>query len=360
MGTTNGNGRSKKFFKAVSEAAGRKDGVVPPYAPDFLDSLVRRMATADLDEATFAWVVYRSSGNHSLRAIHLYSWAGSEPEETPLRQRDAALDLAWLRAGQHPAWLDAPRKLFEDEASRRGIEAIAKTLICDSFTEHRRRGTIASGTGHDIFLIPSPKVAGIPEFHRTKGERSKEYETYCDEWNVAHSAEFHELEVARATVERITKLRLAGYKNSRKSPTPRTNGAPSLESLESLESSSSLPVNGTETTTTLEPDFHAQHVATWEAAGKDGVPTPKQSATALSSLGKRNQEFLRWLTPHKLRRVQHPGALPNLVKEFLQTALPGPPENGHSPRCWKCGRSLDNGSVDGECFTCAAAIGAST
>jgi hypothetical protein len=66
-------------------------------------------------------------------------------------------------------------------------------------------------------------------------------------------------------------------------------------------------------------------------------------------VGVRAEEFLRWMA-QKLQRVRHPGALPKLVEEFLQTAAEPPPMP--APKCWKCGGSLENGSVDGACFAC--------
>jgi hypothetical protein len=236
------NGRIARFHKRVSEAAGYENGATLPYAPDFLDSIVCRMArSGDLVERTFAWMLYRASGNQSETAIHIYCVKGEAPVETPLRQRDCALELAWLESGHRAEWLDAPLTMFRTEAARRGVVPIDKTLICDGFTENRERGTIASGTGYHLVLIPSPKVADSTEHCRRKGE-SREYQDFCARWKVTHSAECEEERVARSVIKRINKIRLSDYRASRRSPAAQTNGTPSLEALETVEASEAAPV----------------------------------------------------------------------------------------------------------------------
>lgn len=115
------DGRIARFHKRVSEKAGCKEGKTLRYAPDFLDSLILRMATpGDMVERTFSWLTYRASGNQSEHAIHIYGQKGGRVIETLLRQRDCGLELAWLEAGHRAEWLDAPLPKFREEAARRG------------------------------------------------------------------------------------------------------------------------------------------------------------------------------------------------------------------------------------------------
>ncbi len=243
MSGKNGNGRIGKHQKRVAELAGLAKGEQLPYAPDYFDSLIRRMATpgGDWAERTFAWLLYRASGNQStlgqsgIAAIHLYSRGGEKPEETELRQRDCCLDLAWLEAGHRPEWLDAPLDLFREEAARRGVEPIDKARVSDGFTENRERGTVATGTGHRLELDPSPKVADSREILAEEKAKGTFHERF-DAWaKVAHSSKYQEREVARSVNKEITKFLLSEYKVWLKSETPPPNAGTSLEALETIE-----------------------------------------------------------------------------------------------------------------------------
>lgn len=237
MSGKNGNGRIGRYQKRVAEAAGLKDGDLLPYAPDYLDSLATRMATpgGDWAERTFAWLVYRASGNQDLAAIHIYSHAGKEAVETELRQRDCCLDLAWLEAGHRWEWLDAPLSLFRQEAARRGVEPVGKNHISEGFTENRDRGIVASNTGHRLVLVPSPKVPDSRENLAEKEGKGTFHERFEAWAKVAHSPEYQEREVARSVNKRITNFLLSEYKRWLKSATPQPNPAPSLETLETVE-----------------------------------------------------------------------------------------------------------------------------
>jgi hypothetical protein len=228
-----GNGRIAKFLKRVSEAAGCRKGETLPYAPDFLDSLICRMATpGDMTERTFAWTLYRASGNQSEHAVHLYGEKSGNTfliVETILGQKDCALELAWLEAGHRPEWLDAPLVMFREEAARRGVSRIEKSLVSDGFTENRRRGSIARDTGHRLEMVPSPEVGDSTNKPGETGAKVSAYQDYCAKWRVAHAAEYEEEQVARSVIKRNNKLRLSGYREWRKSPAAQTNGTPSLE-----------------------------------------------------------------------------------------------------------------------------------
>jgi hypothetical protein len=265
------------------------------------------------------WLYRQSWGNYSDFAVR------EKGGKAPLGQKDAAADIG-----------------------------TGKQRISEIVAYWRALGYLRLGTARALFPADSgihpQKVRTVPDFHSPNFRLE-----FRDWWKVRYAADFEDFEVRRVAYFEAIKVRSAAVKEFEALRTPR---GPILIDEDSKtfkgDSSSSLPSKEA-TTTNPEPeppDFHSQHVATWEAAGKDGVPTPKQSATALRSLGSRSQEFLRWLVP-KLNRVRHPGALPELTKEFLQTNT-GPPMQSEVPRCFKCGTSLENGGVDGRCFNCAA------
>lgn len=352
-----GNGRIAKFHKRVSEAAGCRNGETLPYAPDFLDSLVRRMSTrgGDLVERTFAWMVYRASGNQSEYAIHIYGVKGEAPVETALRQRDCALELAWLESGHRAEWLDAPLAMLRSEAARRGVIPIDKTLISDGFTENRERGTIASDTGYYLVLIPSPKVADSTEHPRRKGE-SREYQDFCAKWKVAHAAECEEEQVARSVIKRINRIRLSAYRESRKSPAAQTNGATSLEASKTVEASETAPLPPPSRSSLIEstnpssssrendddarpalanssedellsrpkpnaeapdPEFSRDVITVFVTGGKPS-PTSRQILNLQRAIPPEPQArvaFLPYLS-EKMPRIKHPGVLPDVAEEF--------------------------------------------
>jgi hypothetical protein len=237
-GASNSGKLFRKFHDRVSQAAGcdltkEKDRL--PFAPDWLDSLVARIATGELVEATAAWVLYRGNANHREHASHIYGKSGSPSVETALGQRNCALEIAWLRAGHRREWLDAPLEMLRAEAARRGVRPFSKTLISEAFILNRRRGIIASDTGHRLALVPVPKVGDSPEFHRRKGAqdgKSPEYQRFLQWAKVAHSPEFKDLEDARSSVKRINKFLLSEYKKWLKQEAPRTNGARSYKPSE--------------------------------------------------------------------------------------------------------------------------------
>jgi len=309
-----GNGRIDKFLARASESAGCRKGEVLPFAPDFFDSLIRRMATpGDFVERTFAWLLYRASGNQKIHAIHIYCKAGNAATETPLRQGDCALELAWLGAGHRAEWLDAPIDQFREEAIRRGVEPISRNLISRGFIANRNRGTLAPDTGHLLVLVPSPDPRNFPhsqETHRKKG-KSPEHQRFMAWAAVTYSQEFHELEVARSRVERLNTLLLSRYKEWKKSCAPEQNAGTSLEALETLEtletlealeawpSSSTLsireghlkPVELQNSTTTTKPSLPAQPSSPSPAKPKvGGVYCTCQMGRDLERAEKRSEQ----------------------------------------------------------------------
>jgi hypothetical protein len=264
------------------------------------------------------WLYRQSWGNYSDFAVR------DKGDSVALGQKDAAADL--------------------------GAD---KQRISEIVAYWRALGYLRPGTARALYPADSgihpQKVRHVPDFKRTQGE---DFRTW---WKVRYAEDFEAWEVHRPAYFRLIKVRAAAVKEYE---ALRTADGPILIEEESKiikESSSSFSLLSEETTTTnpdpAPADFHSQHVATWQDAGKDGVPTPKQSAAVLRSCSSRSQEFLRWLAP-KLPRVRHPGALKELTKEFLQTNT-GPPMQPAAPGCSKCGGSLENGCVDGRCFNCA-------
>jgi hypothetical protein len=241
MSSGNGNRRISKYNRQVADLAGLKKGDSLPYAPDFLDSLARRMAIAgDAAERCLAWLIYRANGNHSLKAIHLYSHNGEPPVETDLDQRDCALELAWVEAGHRVEWLDAPLKLFREEAARRGVKPIDKSAVSRGFQFNRDRGSMESGTGQSLRYIPAPnaeKFSDARELCRTKGENVPNL-TKVIEWaKISYARELQEYQVARSREQQLLKFLTARYKKENGSLASETNGGTSLEALEALETS---------------------------------------------------------------------------------------------------------------------------
>lgn len=102
---------------------------------------------------------------------------------------------------------------------------IAKYTVCKAVNYLVRRGYLEMrGTAKVLYPVISPDPANT----QTKGEDIKKlpaYATFLEDWKVAHSSDFAELEVARSTVERIRKVILTGYREWR---ALQTNPGPSL------------------------------------------------------------------------------------------------------------------------------------
>ena len=243
-----GNGRIGKYNRQVAEKAGLEKGQFLAYAPDFLDSLVRRMAIpvpGEIAERCLAWLIYRAGGNQSLKAIHLYSEKGETPIETELWQSDCALDLAWLEAGYRAEWLDAPRDMFQAEAKRRGVKPIDKSVVSRGFQFNRLRGSMECETGYALVYVPAPdptSFSGARETCRRKGESLHKTKHFTEWARFSYAREFEEYTVARATERRLLRFLTATYKNANGSGAPETDTAPSLEALEPLESLEATPL----------------------------------------------------------------------------------------------------------------------
>lgn len=76
---------------------------------------------------------------------------------------------------------------------------------------YQQRGYLSSAHGKKLVLLVSPVLAGLTP----REVRGKEYQLFLEEWKVAHSTEWEDLEVARTTVRRIGKVIMADYKKSR-------------------------------------------------------------------------------------------------------------------------------------------------
>lgn len=85
--------------------------------------------------------------------------------------------------------------------------------------------------------------------------------------------------------------------------------------------------------------FHAELCLRFQRAGKP-VPTKNQAKPLLARLNGRAHEFTSTLTLSKLKRVQHPGILPSLVQEFLDTPVEeAPAVEAPAVVCKRCGNS---------------------
>ena len=138
---------------------------------------------ATVGERVMAWILRRSWGEYVLYAIR--------DDGEPAFQRDCAKDL--------------------------GID---KKAVSHAVAYYQRRGYLENQP-KKLYPVISPVLGGPPK----KVVRSSDFLQFINDWKVAHSSDFHELEVARSTVERIRKVILSEYKKSR---TAGTNGGPSL------------------------------------------------------------------------------------------------------------------------------------
>ena len=120
-----------------------------------------------------AWLMRRSWGEYALFAIGVDGW--------PLLQEDAAHEL--------------------------GLD---KRVISSLANYYEKRGYLVRD-GRKLIPVIDPALGPVPE----KVSRRREFAAFVEEWRVAHSADFQELEVARSTVSRIRKVILSDYKKSR-------------------------------------------------------------------------------------------------------------------------------------------------
>ena len=146
---------------------------------------------ATVGERVMAWILRRSWGEYVLYAIR--------EDGEPAYQRDCAREL--------------------------GID---KKAVSKAVAYLQGRGYLEDQPKM-LYPIIAPQLTS-PVNTR---EKSPEWATFFENWKVAHSADFQELEVARSTVERIRKVILSEYKKSKHQ---NKNGAASL--LETLESNS--------------------------------------------------------------------------------------------------------------------------
>jgi len=115
--------------------------------------------------------------------------------------------LAWIK---RQAWgnfhLDCVKDNGEpafqvDCAAGLGVD---KRRVCGAMKHLVARGYVEMrGTAKQLFPVIRPRSDGPPP---DPGEKSGEYRTFLENWKVAHSTDFSELEVARSTVARIRKV----------------------------------------------------------------------------------------------------------------------------------------------------------
>ena len=385
-----GSGRIGKYNRQVAEKAGLEKGESLPYAPDFLDALVRRMAIpvpGETAERCLAWLMYRAGGNQSLKAIHLYSKNGEPPTETELWQSDCALELAWVEAGHRAEWLDAPRDLFQTEAKRRGVKPVDKSVVSRGFQFNRLRGSMECETGYALVYVPAPdptSFSGARETCRRKGESLHKTKHFTEWARFSYAREFEEYTVARATERRLLRFLTANYKNENGSETPETNAAPSLESLEPLESleappspppspiavsSSSKPSElKKEKTPTLPRRDDDEKPKPEYASARDEVkaiyiaktaspPTVQLLDRIEAILADKSQTwatYLEVLKPHLGGNWKIPGAFLTHMAQTGFQPLASLPQEKPKPKCPKCRSDNQRGAIllNGEIVPC--------
>lgn len=177
MAESNGNGRTTTA-RAEYEAA-TKD---LRFSKDFFPALeaVINDPLERIGTRVLAWYKRHSWGNFSLYAVN--------DDGSDAQQSNCASDLC-----------------------------VTKQRVCQAISYLEKRGYLYRD-GKKVYVSLSPVVGPKPQ----KVARSADFSAFLEEWKVAHSADFQELEVARAAVERIRKVILSGYRESRRA---RTNGA---------------------------------------------------------------------------------------------------------------------------------------
>jgi hypothetical protein len=128
---------------------------------------------ATVGERVMAWILRRSWGEYVLYAI--------KDDGEPAYQRDCARELK-----------------------------LDKKAVSHAVAYYQNRGYLENQP-KKLYPVISPVLVGPPK----KVVRSPDFLQFIENWKVAHSSDFQELEVARSTVERIRKVILSEYKKSR-------------------------------------------------------------------------------------------------------------------------------------------------
>src|SRR5215471_942478 len=153
------------------------------FTSDFNTALEAQMrdSLATIGERVLAWLKRKSWGNRSLYCV-------SEFDGDPLYQVDCAAEL---------------------KIDKRSVSKACAYLEKRGYLERRGRSKM-------LYPCISPALDGPDSGDGTKSEgnlkKSPEWATFLEEWKVACSTDFHELEVARSTVERIRKVVRSEYK----------------------------------------------------------------------------------------------------------------------------------------------------
>jgi hypothetical protein len=174
------------------------------FTKDFNPALeaIMRDSRASIGERVLAWTKRQAWGNFYLYCV--------KDNGEPVFQVDCAAELG---------------------VDKRRVCGAVKHLVARGYIEMR-------GTAKLLFPVIRPHLDGPP---RDASEKSAEYQTFLQDWRVAHSADFSELEVARSTVARIRKVLLSDYKQWRASRTE--SGAIKEESLRVSEKGVPPPPN---------------------------------------------------------------------------------------------------------------------
>lgn len=186
--STNGTGlkQSREQVRADYEKATK--GLI--FTKDFQtrQEAVMHDRLATVGERVMAWILRRSWGQYALYAV--------TDSGEPAFQRDCAQEL--------------------------GID---KKAVSHAVAYYRKRGYLEI-RGKFLYPVISPALSS-PD---PDPKKSEEYATFFEQWKVANSSDFQELEVARSTIKRITKVVLTEYKKFRQQATKA--GASLLETNE--------------------------------------------------------------------------------------------------------------------------------
>lgn len=159
--------------------------------------------------------------------------------------------------------------------ARRRVHPLDKSVISRAVARNRNRGTIGSRDGQKVVPAVSPdpaKVAHSRELFRSHKQRSAEFSAFMERWKVDHSREFEKLEVARSTVERISKLALSEYRKERKLAAPERKKARSYNLLESSVNDGSPPPGESTDSVTLPNGAKAEEEVS--ANRPESLPAP--------------------------------------------------------------------------------------
>jgi hypothetical protein len=134
--------------------------------------------------------------------------------------------MAWLKRyswGEQSLWAigkDGHPRIQADCAAELGL---TKSVVSRTIAFMQARGYVENRPKM-LWLVIAPVLGPNPPLD----EKSPEWTTFLEDWKVANSSNFAELEVARATVDKIRKIIRSDYKIWKKSQAVGTNAPATL------------------------------------------------------------------------------------------------------------------------------------